>query len=313
MDDNFLISVNRLSKKFCRDLKSSLWYGLRDMTAEVFCISQEKEILRYKEFWALQDVSFKLHRGECLGLIGKNGAGKSTLLKLLAGLIKPDNGKIIVRGRLGALISLGAGFNPILTGRENIYINASILGITKTDIDSRFEEIVEFSELNRAINAPVRTYSSGMRVRLGFAVATALDPDVLLIDEVLAVGDADFRAKCLERIGYILKDTAVIFVSHNTSQIQRICNRVLKLEQGIPELSDDVTLCISKYLEEVVKEKTHKVLNNRKVKNFELNLKNSEIRSGDDLSFRISFYSLLNFTTGLCLCNIAGVIFKSCV
>ncbi len=300
-----MISVDGVSKKFCRDLKTSLWYGMRDIAAEILCSNREKNALRSKEFWALQNVSFELNRGDCLGLIGKNGAGKSTLLKLLAGLIKPDSGKIVVRGRLGALISLGAGFNPVLTGRENIYINASILGIAKSDIDSRFEEIVEFAELNDAIDSPVRTYSSGMHVRLGFAVATAMSPDVLLIDEVLAVGDADFRAKCMERIGYILKDTAVIFVSHNTTQIQRICNRVMWIDQGVPKLSEDVSLCVSKYLEETVQDKKQKVLNHGHIEHFEIRLKNNEIRSGEDVPFILTFHSSQLLVTGLCLCNIA--------
>lgn len=203
-----LIRCENLSKKFCRDLKRSLWYGLTSSTANLFgnhCSDSAK--LREGEFWANNDISFELKRGECLGLIGKNGAGKTTLLKMLNGLIKPDIGRIEMRGRIGALIALGAGFNPVLTGRENIYVNSSILGISKREVRARFDEIVEFSELCDFIDTPVRNYSSGMSVRLGFAVAVVLmKPDVLLLDEVLAVGDAAFRAKCLNRIIELLKD-----------------------------------------------------------------------------------------------------------
>ena len=232
MSEN-LITVDGLSKKFCRSLKRSLWYGVQDLSSEFFGRSSSRgNALRYDEFWASNDISFELRRGECLGLVGRNGAGKTTLLRMLNGLIKPDRGRIELRGRVGALIALGAGFNPILTGRENIYINASILGISKSEIDQSIDGIVEFAELNEFIDAPVQSYSSGMQVRLGFSIATTLKPDVLLLDEVLAVGDTAFRAKCFERIGKIISGTGVIFVSHDENQIARICDRVLVLERG---------------------------------------------------------------------------------
>jgi lipopolysaccharide transport system ATP-binding protein len=180
----------------------------------------------------VEDVSFELKRGECLGLIGRNGAGKTTLLRMLNGLVKPDQGRIAMRGRVGALIALGAGFNPILTGRENIYVNASVLGLSKREIDQKFEEIVDFAEIGEFIDAPVQNYSSGMRVRLGFSVATALRPDILLLDEVLAVGDAAFRTKCFNRIQDIMNQCAVIFVSHNMPHITRICDQILLLDHG---------------------------------------------------------------------------------
>lgn len=180
----------------------------------------------------MNDVSFELRRGECLGLIGRNGAGKTTLLKMLNGLIKPDLGRIEMHGRVGALIALGAGFNPILSGRENIYVNASILGLSKREIDEKFEEIVDFAEIGDFIDSPVQSYSSGMQVRLGFSVATALSPDVLILDEVLAVGDIRFREKCLHRIFNLLKTCAVLFVSHEHSQVQRICTQAMLLSNG---------------------------------------------------------------------------------
>jgi lipopolysaccharide transport system ATP-binding protein len=196
MKDEVLVKVEGVSKKFCRDLKRSLWYGVKDISSELFGAKKNGQ-LRPKEFWAVDDVSFELRRGECLGLIGHNGAGKSTLLKMLNGLIKPDKGTITMHGRIGALIELGSGFNPILTGRENIYNNGSVLGFSRKEIDAKFDSIVEFAELSEFIDTPVQNYSSGMKVRLGFAVAAQMEPDVLLIDEVLAVGDIGFSFKCL--------------------------------------------------------------------------------------------------------------------
>lgn len=232
MEDT-LVKVECLSKKFCRNLKKSLWYGLKDLGEELVGRSGgDRSNLRPDEFWAVKDVSFELKRGECLGLIGKNGAGKTTLLRMLNGLIKPDEGCIEMHGRVGALIALGAGFNPVLTGRENIYVNASVLGLSKEETDNKFDEIVEFAELGEFIDAPVQSYSSGMQVRLGFAVATALNPDVLLLDEVLAVGDANFRSKCWYRIGELLQNAAVILVSHEAYAISRLCDRAIFLGKG---------------------------------------------------------------------------------
>lgn len=226
-----LVSVEQVSKKFCKDLKTGLKYGLQDLFSNVFKKGDSSR-LRPKEFWAVKDVSFTLRRGECLGLIGHNGAGKSTLLKMLNGLIKPDEGSITMHGRVGALIELGAGFNPILTGRENIYNNGAVLGFSKSEISQKLDAIIQFAELEEFIDMPVQHYSSGMKVRLGFAVAAQMEPDVLIIDEVLAVGDIGFRIKCLTRIGSLLSKTAVIFVSHAMPQIARISNRVLLLNHG---------------------------------------------------------------------------------
>jgi len=228
-----LVKVTNVSKKFCRDLKQSLWYGMKDLGNEFFGRSKEgKGQLRKDEFWAVKDISFELKRGECLGLIGRNGAGKTTLLRMLNGLIKPDVGRIEMHGRVGALIALGAGFNPILTGRENVYVNAAVLGLGKDEIDSKFDEIVEFAELEEFIDTPVQNYSSGMQVRLGFAISTALDPDILLLDEVLAVGDVGFRAKCFNIINRLIEKTAVIFVSHSMPNISRICTGILLMNHS---------------------------------------------------------------------------------
>ncbi len=232
MNDEVLVKVENVSKKFCRDLKRSLWYGVKDIAGEITGRNNHNRDLRPKEFWALNDISFELKRGEVLGLIGKNGAGKTTLLKVLNNLIKPDAGRVTMRGRVGALIALGAGFNPILTGRENIYVNGAVLGLTKKEIDAKFDEIVDFAELWDFIDTPVQSYSSGMQVRLGFAVATALKPDILLLDEVLAVGDRSFRIKCYNKIGTLVDNSGVVFVSHSMNDVARVCDYVAVLEQG---------------------------------------------------------------------------------
>jgi lipopolysaccharide transport system ATP-binding protein len=244
-----LVKVGNVSKKFCRSLKKSLWYGLTDLGNDLIRRRPPtNDPLRTDEFWAVQNVSFDLHRGECLGLIGRNGAGKTTLLKMLNGLIKPDQGKIELRGRIGALIALGAGFNPILSGMENIYVSATILGLSKREIDRQINSIVDFAELSDFIHAPVQTYSSGMQVRLGFAVASSLRPDILLLDEVLAVGDAAFRTKCFNRIHEILPHCAVIFVSHSMPQITRICSKLLLLDRGTcVQYSEDLGTVIRTY------------------------------------------------------------------
>jgi lipopolysaccharide transport system ATP-binding protein len=233
MSDKILIKVESVSKKFCRNLKRSLWYGMKDLGREIFGQSHGGDgTLRSDEFWAVDNVSFELKRGECLGLIGRNGAGKTTLLRMLNGLIKPDSGRIEMRGRVGALIALGAGFNPVLTGRENVYINGSILGFSTREIDSLFNDIVEFAELEEFMDTPVGNYSSGMKIRLGFAVASSLDVDILLLDEVLAVGDAAFRDKCYHRVANLRRKAAVIFVSHSMEQVARTCTQVLTLQNG---------------------------------------------------------------------------------
>jgi lipopolysaccharide transport system ATP-binding protein len=229
-----LIKVEGVSKKFCRDLKKSLWYGMKDLGSEILGRPHGGEgELRSDEFWAVKDVSFELKRGECLGLIGRNGAGKTTLLRMLNGLLKPDRGRIEMRGRLGALIALGAGFNPILTGRENIYVNAAILGLGKRNVDSKLEEIIDFSELGEFIDMPVQSYSSGMNVRLGFSIAAILiQPDILFLDEVLAVGDIGFTIKCLNAVRGLSQQSAVVFVSHNMQYISAFCTRVMVLDRG---------------------------------------------------------------------------------
>jgi len=242
-----LVEVTGLSKKFCKELKTSLWYGVKDLVAG-YSGNKSKRELRPKEFWAVKDISFTLRRGECLGLIGHNGAGKSTLLKILNGLINPDSGKVTMKGRVGALIELGAGFNPVLSGRENIYNSGAVLGFTRKEIDEKLEYIIDFAELHEFIDMPVRNYSSGMKVRLGFAVAAQMEPDVLIIDEVLAVGDLGFTLKCFKTIDTILPNTAIIFVSHSMPMISRICNQIILMDRGQPKFQgEDVSKAIDLY------------------------------------------------------------------
>lgn len=230
--DDVVISVTHVSKKFCRNLKRSMLYGMRDLSRSFVGMRRGSSQLRKDEFWALDDISFELKRGECLGLIGQNGCGKSTLLRLLTGIFPPDKGEIMMKGRVGGLIALGAGFHPHLTGRENIYLNGSILGLSQREINAKFDQIVDFAEIDEFLDAPLSTYSSGMRVRLGFAVASQIQPDILLIDEVLAVGDMGFRAKCLNAISDLLRHAAVIFVSHIMPQVIRISTQAMVLNHG---------------------------------------------------------------------------------
>ena len=248
-DSEVLVSCQRISKKFCRNLKKSLWYGVKDSISEI-ARGESSDTLRKDEFWALDDVSFELRRGECLGLLGRNGAGKTTLLKVLSGLIKPDKGTITLKGKVGGLIALGAGFNGILSGRENIRINGAILGYSREEIEEKMQEIIDFAEIPDFIDAPVNTYSSGMSVRLGFAIAAILTrPDVLLLDEVLAVGDIGFTIKCLNAVREMMKDSAVIFVSHNMQFVSQFCTRVVLFQQGkVLSNNEQVQIGISEYL-----------------------------------------------------------------
>jgi len=261
------IQVEHVSKKFARSLKYAMWYGLVDVARAVAIPHQFRssnlearlrdaqapvpdampnnpipvhvpgsrleEGLRTSEFWALRDVSFNIKPGECVGIVGHNGAGKSTLFSVLSGIYGPTEGRVTIRGRLQALIALGAGFHPALSGRENIYINASILGLKQKEIDALLDRIIDFSGLGEFVDMPVKNYSSGMLVRLGFSVAAHLEPDIMLIDEVLAVGDAAFQQKCQEFSRNLASSgKTVVIVTHNMVVIQSICTRCLWFGQG---------------------------------------------------------------------------------
>jgi lipopolysaccharide transport system ATP-binding protein len=224
-----------------------MMYGLADLARDFIGLPPNPGALREGEFWAVNSASFDIRRGEAVGLLGANGSGKTTLLRMLAGILPPDTGSIGVRGRTGALIAVGSGFHPHMSGRENIYLNAAILGLSRQETDAQFEAIVDFAEVHEFLDTPVAAYSSGMRVRLGFAIATAIKPDLLLLDEILAVGDAGFRAKCYNRIGEMKEDTALVFVSHNTAQVARVCDRAVVLDAGGVIFDGAVDSALQKY------------------------------------------------------------------
>ena len=227
-----LIHVEQVSKKFSQGIRHTMEYGVKDILRNAVGLRTPSE-LRRGEFWAVDNISFDVNEGEVLGIIGVNGSGKSTTLKMLNGIYNPDRGRIQMNGRTGALIELGAGFHPLLSGRENIYVNGAILGMTEAEILERIDDIIEFSELSEGfINAPVRTYSSGMRARLGFSIVSQLQCDILLIDEVLAVGDLAFQNKCYHHLQQMKEHSTVVIVSHNLSVISMLCDRVLWLEKG---------------------------------------------------------------------------------
>lgn len=229
------VVVDGVSKKFGLSLKSALKYGLIDSVRRMTGRGADHR-LREGEFWALKDVSFSLESGDALGIMGVNGSGKTTLLRILNGTYSPDAGRIALRGRIGALIAAGAGFSPMLSGRENIYISGTLLGMTPREIRARFDEIVDFAELGEFIDMPVRNYSSGMSVRLGFAIAVIGTPEILLVDEVLAVGDISFQKKCYERIQELkLQGTTILLVSHSPGAIWSVCNKGLLIHKGFTE------------------------------------------------------------------------------
>ncbi len=225
-------SVSRVSKKFCRRLRRSMAYGVKDLAANFVGLKIDRTRLRKDEFWALEDINFEIRRGERLGIIGLNGCGKTTLLRLLGGILPPDVGEIRVKGRVGALIAVGAGFHPHMTGRENIYLNGSLLGMSRQELDAKFSTITEFAEVGDFLDSPVAVYSSGMRVRLGFAVATALDPDLLLLDEIFAVGDMVFRQRCIDHLRHSSLDTALVLVHNRPNYIELLCDRAIWIDKG---------------------------------------------------------------------------------
>lgn len=243
MEDDIVLSVRNVSKCFemyekpVHRLYQTLFAGHRKF---------------YKEFWALKDISFDVHRGECVGIIGRNGAGKSTLLQIITGTLAPTTGEVKMKGRVAALLELGSGFNPEFTGRENVYLNAAILGLTKAETDARFQGILDFADIGEFIDQPVKTYSSGMMVRLAFAVNVFVDPEILIVDEALAVGDAAFQLKCANRMKELLaRKTTVLFVSHDTNAVRTFCNRAVWINNGVIASVGDVRDVTAAFLEEM--------------------------------------------------------------
>ncbi|HEY9850458.1 MAG TPA: ABC transporter ATP-binding protein [Leptolyngbyaceae cyanobacterium] len=258
-----VIRVDNLGKKYIIGHRQESYRSFRDAISEV-AKSATQQLLKpllkrqtisspaYEEFWALKDVSFDIHKGDRVGIIGRNGAGKSTLLKILSRITEPSTGRISIKGRVASLLEVGTGFHPELTGRENIYLNGAILGMSKVEIKNKFDEIVAFAEVEKFLDTPVKRYSSGMYVRLAFAVAAHLEPEILIVDEVLAVGDAQFQKKCLGKMEEVGKEgRTVIFVSHQMSAIEKLCSRTIVLGYGQIKFDGQSKLGINYYLKDL--------------------------------------------------------------
>lgn len=256
-----IIEVNNIGKKYRISHQRGGYVALRDVIANVvrrpfqFLKHKAKQVIGHtstrEDFWALKDVSFTVEKGEAIGIIGANGAGKSTLLKILSQITPPTEGEIVLHGKVASLLEVGTGFHPELTGRENIFLNGAILGMTKKEISRKFDEIVAFAEVEQFLDTPVKRYSSGMYVRLAFAVAAHMEPEILIVDEVLAVGDAKFQKKCIGRMNEVTKQQGrtVLFVSHNMEAIQKLCTRCVLLENGRVKMVGPTKDVISVYLE----------------------------------------------------------------
>jgi lipopolysaccharide transport system ATP-binding protein len=249
---DIVLRFDQIWKKFRRG--EQRYDSLRDLLpafGRSLFTRRRRDALREMEFWAIKDVSFHIERGEALAIIGPNGAGKSTALKLLSGILKPDRGTISISGRISALIEIGAGFHPDLTGRENIYLNGAILGMKREEMTRKLDDIVAFSELEDFLDTPVKRYSSGMYARLGFSVAAHVDPDILLVDEVLSVGDWAFQRKCLDKMkGFVKKGVTIIFISHNTQAVMNLCTRALLLRKGSAVETGPTGQVVRRYLSE---------------------------------------------------------------
>jgi len=274
-----IVSVHSISKKYRIGLKQP-YYSLRDAIVRVitkpFQIlwKQKTSGLKQDEFWALKDISFDIQAGESVGIIGRNGAGKSTLLKILSRITPPTEGEITLRGRVASLLEVGTGFNPELTGRENIYLNGAILGMKQWEIKKHFNSIVEFAEIEKFLDTPVKRYSSGMYMRLAFAVAAHLTPEILIVDEVLAVGDTAFQKKCIGKMDEVAKSgRTVLFVSHNMGAIRQLCSKVVVLERGKKIYEGPVEKGIAKYLASVEQKKHTSLLSVQRTGDFTLDAK----------------------------------------
>ena len=237
MNKDIAIEVKNLSKKYKIGISNPSYYTLRDLISDIPKAIKDgfkKGVKKEEIFWALNDISFSLKKGEVLGIIGKNGAGKSTLLKILARIVPPTHGSIEISGKVSSMLEVGTGFNPELTGRENIYLNGAILGMKKAQIDKNLNKIIDFSGVRKFIDTPVKRYSSGMQVRLAFSVAAHLKPQILLLDEVLSVGDMAFQRKSLAKMYFITKNegTTAVFVSHDLNSVDMLCDKAILLDDG---------------------------------------------------------------------------------
>lgn len=274
-----IVSITSISKKYRIGLKQP-YYSLRDALIRIFTkpftLFTKKKLdgLQTDEFWAVKDVSFNIYAGESIGIIGRNGAGKSTLLKILSRITPPSSGEVILRGRVASLLEVGTGFNPELTGRENIYLNGAILGMKQWEIKKHFASIVEFAEIEKFLDTPVKRYSSGMYMRLAFAVAAHLTPEILIVDEVLAVGDTAFQKKCIGKMDEVAKSgRTVLFVSHNMGAIRQLCSKVVVLERGKVLFEGPVEKGIAKYLASVEQKKHASLLSIKRIGDYTLDAK----------------------------------------
>jgi lipopolysaccharide transport system ATP-binding protein len=240
-----ILEIKNISKRFRIQHNGQAYVSMRDAIASVF----KRSTTTSEDFYALRDISFNVEQGECIGIIGKNGAGKSTLLKVLSRITPPTTGNIISRGRIASLLEVGTGFHPELTGRENVFLNGSILGMTRNEIAEKFDEIIDFSGTKKFLDTPLKFYSSGMQLRLAFSVAAFLEPEIMVIDEVLAVGDAEFQKKCMGKMEDVNKHgRTILFVSHDLNAVQNLCKKVILLKDGKIELSGKSDTVIDYYL-----------------------------------------------------------------
>ncbi len=297
-----VINVENVSKRYRKGMTGyhTLREDLYNLTGSLFHLRRKRlEDTDENHIWALRDVSFQIERGERVGIIGRNGSGKTTMLRLLAGITSPTSGKIAVQGRLGVLIELMAGFHPELTGRDNVYLNGAIMGMTQKEVRRKFDEIVAFAELEDFIDTPIKRYSSGMQVRLGFAVAAHLDPDILLVDEVLAVGDAAFQRKCLGKMGAAAQEgRTVVFVSHNMAAVASLCQKVIVLSRGAIQKTGDVNEAIADYMkgtqfaenrEDLIDHPNREKGCEQLLSRFTMELENGVAYFGKPLTLRIGF------------------------
>ena len=252
LSKSYLVGHNSERKEHYVTVRDTVARNVRNLARKTRDMFSGRAIVQgdtIEEFWALKDVSFDVNRGEVVGIIGRNGAGKSTLLKILSRITEPTRGSVKIKGRVASLLEVGTGFHPELSGRENIFLNGAILGMSRNEIQSKFDEIVEFAEISNFLDTPVKRYSSGMYVRLAFAVAAHLEPEILIVDEVLAVGDAEFQRKCLGKIGDVASSgRTVIFVSHNMSAVANLCSRAILISKGTLAGDGDRNEIINQYL-----------------------------------------------------------------
>ena len=335
MSAHTVIRAERLGKKYLirQQGQRERYTALRDVIAHRFSLARRSATSLFRkhavsrrcakeDFWALKDVNFEIGQGEVVGIIGRNGAGKSTLLKILSRITEPSEGRVEIEGRVASLLEVGTGFHPELTGRENIYLNGTILGMTRAEIRRRFDEIVAFAEVEQFLDTPVKRYSSGMYVRLAFSVAAHMEPEILVVDEVLAVGDAAFQEKCIGKLDNFSRASGrtVLFVTHNMSVVQHLCSRTMLIRNGSLAASGATSAIVNEYLSDARKEAKFALVDwadrittgEARITNFEVGIGDSgnHVALGEDLHFRIHARfttSMSNPTFGLIIHDSAGI------